>query len=59
MNREEGYYWVQFKLSLSKEWVIAHWYIGIWFWGEKEFSDEDMYKIDERRIVREELIKMK
>ena len=58
-NREPGFYWVKF--SPSTRWEIMEWvtdYDGIWLVGERcleQFMwDEDMYEIDERRIVREE-----
>lgn len=54
MNREQGYYWVKLinKPFQLDEWVIANWFIGKWFWAEKEFSDADMFEINETKIVR-------
>lgn len=50
MKREDGFYWVKYR----DEWCIAEWTAGIWYHtgSELSFSDAEMDKIDEKRLIR-------
>jgi len=58
-NREPGFYWV--KLDLHDDWRVAEWKVEpfmrpCWFLIDYEGDcyDDDLFEIDERRIIREE-----
>lgn len=49
MNREEGYYWIQFE---DEPWEIAFFKNGRWSLcgTDDSFHDKDFYKIDENKL---------
>ncbi|MNJ08766.1 hypothetical protein D3C77_28910 [compost metagenome] len=58
-NREPGFYWVKFYVAAN--WEVVEFVDGcggVWRIGDLHngdfIYDEDLYEIDERRIVREE-----
>ena len=53
MNRESGFYWVSL---VCDNWFVAEYSEDkeVWFYGDSKkcYLDEDFYKIDKRKILR-------
>lgn len=50
-TREPGYYWVQLK---SGKWIICEFTI-MWHHQGCSYNDDSFYKIDERKLIRNEI----